>query len=81
MDLEEEDPSIIPNVLLPEIPLLDTVLNLRNANLTKQILNKTDFNFSAWEEALKETPGIQFKKQDKVRKGCQAFHSSFFSFC
>ena len=79
MDLEDEDPSIIPNVLLPEIPLLDTVLNLRNENLTQQILNKTDFDFSQVDLAIKETNNnhkIKFRKYDQV-KSSQPFLSSF----
>ena len=65
----EEDPSIIPNVLLPEIPLLETVLNLRNENLTDRILDKKDFNFSKVKQAMKETSNIsiiKFKKYEQV---------------
>ena len=65
----EDDPSIIPNVLLPEIPLLETVLNLRNENLTDRILDKKDFNFSKVDQALKETSNIsiiKFKKYEQV---------------
>ena len=67
--MEEEDPSIIPNVLLPEIPLLETILNLRNENLTETILNKTDFDFSQVDLAMKETKNknsIKFRMYDKV---------------
>ena len=69
VDFGEEDPSIIPNALLPEIPLLETVLQLRNENLTEQILEKTHFNFSLVNKTLNETKNsskIQFKKYDKV---------------
>ena len=64
---ETAKPRIIPNVLLKEIPLLETVLNLRDEKLTGNILNKTDFNLT--QRALtgednREEP--QFKKYDKV---------------
>ena len=75
--MEEEDPSIIPNVLLPEIPLLETILNLRNENLTETILNKTAFNFSQVDQAMAETnknTNIKFRKFDKV-KAWQGFLS------
>ena len=65
----EEDPAIIPNVLLPEIPLLETVLNLRNENLTDRFLEKKDFDFSKVDQALKETSNnsiIKFTKYDQV---------------
>ena len=68
--MEEEDPSIIPNVLLPEIPLLETILNLRNENLTETILNKTDFDFSQVDLSMKETKNknsIKFRLYDKVK--------------
>ena len=66
----KEDHSIIPNVLLPEIPLLETVLQLRNENLTKTILEKKDFDFPQMVKALRETNNkskIKFKKNDKVK--------------
>ena len=61
--MEEEDPSIIPNVLLSKIPLLDTVL--RDKNLTEQFIKKTDLNISQLAQALKKTNNeskMQIKK-------------------
>ena len=76
----EEGPPIIPNLLLPEIPLLETVLNLRNENLTDRILEKVDLNISRVEQALRETnenSNIRFKKKDKVKDVLSLFFSSF----
>ena len=79
--LVEEGPPIIPNLLLPEIPLLETVLNLRNENLTDRILEKVDLNISRVEEALRETnenSTILFKKKDKVKDVLSRFFSRVF---
>ena len=76
----EEGPPIIPNLLLPEIPLLETVLNLRNEDLTDKILDKTDLNISRVKQALRETnenSNIRFKKKDKVKDVLSLFFSSF----
>ena len=70
LDLEEEDPAIIPNVLLSEISLLQTVLNLRNGKLTKQILQKKDFNFFKMDHSLKNLNKNSippFVKHDQVK--------------
>ena len=79
---EEEERPIIPNVLLAGIPLLETILNLRNGNLTDKILDKTDFNISRVELVLREINGnstILFKKQDKVKdvRNISFLHYSF----
>ena len=78
----EEEPQIIPNVLLPEIPLLETVLNLRNENLTDKILDKIQLNISRVEQAFRETnenSNILFKKKDKVKYVLSLFFSRVFA--
>ena len=66
---EKENPQQIPNLLLRKIPLLETVLNLRNENLTARILNKTHFDFDLVQRSLDNVDNEtvpEFKKYDKV---------------
>ena len=69
MFAERETPKRIPNVLLRKIPLLETVLNLRNEDVTGRILNKTYFDFDQVQRSLNNVDNETkpaFKKYDKV---------------